>query len=293
MLFTGGLFYLTYRQLQVARDATEATKKAAEAAVIAAQVAQGQLREMQGSSADTKAVADAAKAQAMNTEKLALIAQEQMVVSRDLAEATKSAAATADQTLLLAHRPWVMVTHQMVELPDPFEPLDFTESDTGDVQARLLLDEILENIGRSVAVDVVSWSEVIPGDPFGFQSALARRKRQCDELRRPDAQASPGSVLFPQRQYSPVGKLLVTKDGALRRAVSLDHPAFDGAVNLVVVGCISYRAPFEAPHVPRHQTRFMYVLGHPEKGRVFTPLKPFGPVTGLGLVPIPEETTVD
>jgi len=42
MLFTGGLFYLTYGQLQVAREATEATKRAADAAIIAAQVAPGQ-----------------------------------------------------------------------------------------------------------------------------------------------------------------------------------------------------------------------------------------------------------
>jgi hypothetical protein len=300
VVFTGALVWVSYRQLEVtresvevAREATEATKRAAEAAVIAAQTAQGQLKEMQSSSADTKAVADAANRQAANTEKLALAAQEQMVVSRNLAEATKSAAATAGQTLMLTHRPWVMVTHQIVEPSKPLEPLRFTESDTGDVRAWLLLNEVLENIGHSVAVDVVSWSEVIPGDPQGFQSALARRKRRCDELRHPHAKTSPGSVLFPEHKDPPAGKLLVTKDGAIRRAISLAHPQLEGHINLVVVGCISYRASFEAPDVPRHQTRFIYVLGHPEKGRLFAALKPSGKIMGIGLVPIPEATTAD
>lgn len=202
---------------------------------------------------------------------------------------------------MLTHRPWVMVTHRMVEPSKPMVPLSFTKDDMGDVQAWLLLDEVLENIGHSVALDVVSWSEVIPGVEPGFQSLLVRRNRHCDDLRHPHTKTSPGAVLFPQHEYLPERKLLVTKSGAIRRAIALmdaqlseEQNFLRGSINFAVVGCISYRAPFEAVDVRRHQTRFMYLVGYPKGGRGTVGLKPFVPVPeDVGLVLIPEQTTAD
>jgi hypothetical protein len=293
VVFTGALVWVSYRQLEVtresvevAREATEATKRAAEAAVIAAQTAQGQLREMQSSSADTKAVADAAKAQAANTEKLALAATEQSKAARDFADAAKSSARTADQTLSLTHRPWVWAKHEVDG------SLLFSEQ----IGAVLSFNETLENVGQSVAVDIVSWADLIPSIPANnadYNDALAVRRQHCDALRRPQPPGG-GEVLFPKQAYPPAWRVAAARNELTKKVLSLSSQTYSpGQIAFTLVGCVSYRASFEAVDARRHQTRFLYTLAHPRGGGGWVLLKPAGSISGLVLALVPEANTAD
>lgn len=159
-----------------------------------------------------------------------------------------------------------------------------------------MLGEVLENIGQSVAVEVVSWTDIIPEDPrWGFQEALARRDQHCDAFRHPKPRLLSGSsVLFPKQEYPPAGKLLVIQAETVKKAVSLAPPKTRGRVGILVIGCISYRASFEAPDTRRHQTQFMYALGRSDRGRGMPMLiEPSGTMSDLGLILIPEASSAD
>jgi hypothetical protein len=170
------------------------------------------------------------------------------------AEAAQRSAVVAEQALILSERPWILATYSIAQ------PLTFGE----DGKVRLELNEILENVGNSVALDVSSQLDIVPLAPERgkfWQPALSRQKEFCDGDRHPHPQEVPGDVLFPNRKQ---GRPMVMGMGKERieEVLSLTHPGTDGqkVIGFAVVGCVSYRASFEPWGSTRHQTRVMYDL---------------------------------
>lgn len=61
-----------------------------------------------------------------------------------------------------------------------------------------------------------------------------------------------------------------------------------------MVGCVSYRAPFESVDELRHQTRYVYLLGRTGADGIFNNyIEPTGTVTGLEVVSLPDGFSAD
>jgi len=197
-------------------------------------------------------------------------------ITREAADAAKRAADVAEKTLILSQRLWISVTHKIAK------PLTFDE--TG--KASIYLSEILENIGQSVAVNVLSWADIIPLDPgMGYQTAISRQNQYCDTNRHPNPQAIPGYVLFPKQQRPPASTGMAATREIVEKAKSLAPPWANGKIGFAIVGCVFYRASFEPPDAGRHQTRFMYYLGWlDDEGGVNVLVEPSGVPPNLRLV---------
>ena len=65
-------------------------------------------------------------------------------------------------------------------------------------------------------------------------------------------------------------------------------------VGFVLVGCVVYKAPFEPPNSPTHQTRFIYYLGQVEPSGGFQPyVQPSGVADKLMLISTPDGYVAD
>ena len=204
----------------------------------------------------------------------------QSSIGRDSAQAAKSAAQTASDGLMLQNRPWVKIKHRIIS------PLTFTV----DV-ARMKLVDTLENIGPTVAVNVLSWEDAIPIDrDMSFTTARRRQKEWCDANRHPDLTGNhSGYTLFPHdpfEQVANVGSPKETIDKAVRESGT-------GKLKFVIVGCVCFKASFEPNSTPTHQTRFIYEMGTVENEDVIVPdIFPKGIASGLRLI-LFEGFTVD
>jgi hypothetical protein len=172
----------------------------------------------------------------------------QSSIGRDSADAAKSAAKTASESLLLQNRPWVKIRHRISS------PLTFAID-----AARMKLRDTLENVGPTVAVNVLTWEDMIPVDrDQSYATAFRRQREWCDANRHPNPVGLSGYTLFPHdpfEQESNVGSTKETIDRAIRESETV------GKIRFVIVGCVCYKAPFEPRSAPTHQTRFVYELG--------------------------------
>jgi hypothetical protein len=193
------------------------------------------------------------------------------------AHAAESAAKTAIDTLQVGNRPWVKVTHQIIK------PLDFNFVGASGPAATMTVEDRLENVGSTVALNVFSWEDVIPMDADGStRTAVARQNEWCGFNRNSEQTRSIGSILFPHDpsvQHSGMGTLMTKVNQAL--AVS----PIKGKVGFVMVGCVVYRSSFEPRNKPNHQTRFIYDLGIPQSWGGWMPyILPQGVATDIRLI---------
>jgi len=207
------------------------------------------------------------------------------------ADAAKSDAETAAAGLVLGQRPWVKIKHRIVS------PLTFNIGGRASSipVAMMTVEDTIENIGQSVAENVLSWEDVIPMDPdHSTKTARARQKEWCDANRHPDPRGLSGYTLFPHDpsiEQSSVGPQMPKVAEAVIRNEARD---INGKVAFVLVGCVCYRSSFEKPDAPTHQTRFMYYLGVPQKEGGFQPyIFPQGVAADLRLITIPDGFTAD
>ncbi len=151
----------------------------------------------------------------------------------------KTNADIARDALTLNERPWIKIKHRIVR------PLTFNVARWQGPVANLIVEDTLENVGPSVALNVFSWEDVLPTDTNGgYQTALARRSQWCDANRHPDGQRLSGFMLFPHdpfTQQSSIGPFMKT----VNEAANANSNGLQGKVGFVLVGCVVYRSSFE------------------------------------------------
>jgi hypothetical protein len=212
--------------------------------------------------------------------------QAQTAVQGEAADAAKSGAETAKGSLVLAERPWVKIKHRIIE------PLTFNQA--GPV-AKIVIEDTLENVGPTVALNVLSWEEVIPIDAgaFPFHRARLRQSEYCDANRHPDPRQLQGYMLFPhdpQVQNSIVGPTMET----VMKAAAASPGSLSGKVGFMLVGCVFYRSSFEPASNPTHQTRFVYLLGKVvPPGFLNQYVIPSGVASELQLIAMPDGFSAD
>jgi hypothetical protein len=217
----------------------------------------------------------------------------QWSANRKAADAAKRAAETAASSLVLAERPWVKIKHRI------FQPLTFNQEAWKGPVAKIVIEDTLENVGPTVALNVLSWEDVIPIDfdathsVPSLRTARARQNQWCDANRHPDPTGLKGYMLFPKDpwvEHQTVGPTMET----VMKAASSSPTLLSGKVGFVLVGCVCYRSSFEPQTNPTHQTRFIYYLAKvlPEGG--FLPyIVPSGVASELQLVSIPDGFSAD
>jgi hypothetical protein len=261
-----------------------------------------QWHEMHAGSTDThdlaleaKAQADAARAQAEaatksseETHNLVEKAKEQAKTAGLTANAATSAAKTAADSLVLAERPWIKIKHRIVR------PLTFDAPAWKSPVASIVIEDTIENVGSTVALNVFSWEDVIPVDPdHSTRTARARQSQWCDANRHPDPKGLSGYMLFPRDPFvqdSTVGPSMKI----IQEAASSNKGGLSGKVGFVLVGCVCYRSSFEPMTRPLHETKFIYWLGDPqEHGGIQPFVEPHGVADKLQLVEFPDGFSAD
>jgi hypothetical protein len=78
------------------------------------------------------------------------------------------------------------------------------------------------------------------------------------------------------------------------KSANANTGALLGKVGFVLVGCVSYRFPFEKESAPRHETRFIYYMGKVEESGAMNPyVRPSGSASELQIVPFPDAVYAD
>lgn len=232
-----------------------------------------QLREMKSGGVDTHELAiaagkqaDAASKQADRTKDLADRMKDQADRTKVIADqaivqaqAASSAAKTASDQLVLGERPWVKIKHRIIS------PLTFDVGGrvSGNV-AMITVEDSIENVGQSVALNVLSWEDVIPLDPdFTDKTARARQQQWCEDSRHRRPGMVTGYTLFPHDPMVQQSKMGPTMDTVTRSAAS-NRADLKGKVAFILVGCVVYRSSFEPQNSSAHETSFVYYLGVPQ-----------------------------
>lgn len=220
----------------------------------------------------------------INRETEAAVTQFQRLsdATKQAADAANRASKTATNSLVLGERPWIKLKHRIVQ-PLPFDVMRWK----GPV-ASIIIEDTLENVGQSDALNVFEWEDVIPLDPNGrLQTAQARQAKWCDANRHRKAGGMSGYMLFqhdPFTQTSSIGPFME----AVNKAAEASLGDLRGKVGFVLVGCVVYRSSFEAPTSPAHETRFIYFLGEPQSGAVQPYVSLAGAADKLQLVEFPD-----
>lgn len=195
------------------------------------------------------------------------------------AVAAQQSADTAANEFEVSQRPWVKIRHRILK------PLTFGVKAWQGPVAQAEIEDTIENVGQTVAVDVSSWEDIIPiGPDISISAAELRQRQWCDANRHPSQnQFLGGSVLFPKDplvQNSTVGPSMET----VMEAAANSPQGLTGKVGFVLVGCVCYRAAFELKTSATHQTRFLYYLGTPKEGAFYPWVTPVGVADGLRLI---------
>jgi hypothetical protein len=193
-----------------------------------------------------------------------------------------------EQTASVTERPWIKIEHRIVR------PLTFDVPRGSNSVATITLENTIENVGQSVAVNVFVWQEIIPMNP-GFDDVLrtahARQVEACDAFRHPkQSEKFTGEVLFPRDHRSEVSVIDISMSEVAKNVThgrlgsDGKQSSLNGTVGFAIVGCVYYRSSFDLDNAPTHQTRFLYALGIPDE-RSFTALIiPKGVASQLGLI---------
>lgn len=308
VILTGGIVFLAFMQWREMHGAGEQTEKIIVAANIQASAANkiaeasdknaaaaesfsrsagaintgvsGAVEKLQIQANETRELAKSALVQAGSTRDIAAETKEQNGLLRDQLNAMQAGQ-------ILQNRPWIKIKHSIVT------PLTFNVGDraSGVPVALMTVADDIENVGQSVAVNVIFWEDVIPVDPdHSVRTAIARQREWCDANRHPDPRGLSGFTLFPHdpmNQQSIVGPQMPKVMAAAIRDESGLKVAF------VLVGCVCYRASFDPQSSPTHQTRFMYWLGIPQNGAFGPYVSPQGSAPELRLIEVPDGLTAD
>jgi hypothetical protein len=161
----------------------------------------------------------------------------------------------------------------------------------------------MENIGNGVALNVVSWEDVIPLEPD--LSANAARKRQsewCNANKVFDPKKPTGLngyILFPHDplvQNSGMGPRMSTVQEAVLRDSQWAKSFYRGKgpnplvgkVQFVMVGCVVYSSSLEKYGTRPYVTGFLYYLGELQnEGGMLTWVSPIGTASNLQLIKMP------
>ncbi len=207
------------------------------------------------------------------------------------AEAANRAATIADTTLKASQRPWVKIKHRIVR------PLTFDVPAQNGPVASMTVEDTLENVGQTVALNVLSWEDIIPVDSdLSLTTARKRQNQWCDANRHPNPKALSGYILFPHDPFvenSTVGPSMEIVNKAARQ-IPGGMGSLYGQVAFAFVGCVSYRSSLDSPDAPRHETGFIYRLGQVESWGGMQPfIKPTGVASVLQLVEFPDGFSAD
>jgi hypothetical protein len=217
--------------------------------------------------------------------------------NKQAADAATSAADTAHAALVLGQRPWIRIKHRIVK------PLNFEFVGAAGSAATMTVEDIIENVGNGVALNVVSWEDVIPLDPnMSTTSARDRRDQWCNANKRFDPKSSTvlnGYSLFPKDpliQDSGIGPLMSTVRQAVEnnmKNMSFLHKGsgpspLSGKVAFAMVGCVVYRSPLDPDGTRPYMTGFLYHLGEPEQAGIQPFVTPKGTADKLQLVKFPD-----
>ena len=247
MVAINSLFLIIYRgQLKEMIKATEAAEQSARAASAAVALQGVQMRQNQITEARQEQIqSDSLKqSQKQFADTLAQI-RLQVKTAQDVADAAKSAATTAQETLEIEDRPWVTA--------DVRAEISYAES-----EAVAEFRFTFHNTGKSLAKNIRAYSTLVPGrrDPLQEQNRLCNKPQP--ELA--------GFDLFPND---------LVGGNSINRHVGL--PSQPTTTTFNFVGCIDYRSTFDP--IKPHQTRFNYVLKNDGKTEF-----PFGKSSQLGKI---------
>jgi hypothetical protein len=200
--------------------------------------------------------------------------------NKKAADAAKSAADTAHDSLVLSERPWIKIGHRIVE------PLTFDRPGTNGPIATITIENTLENVGPTVALNVVIREEIVPMDAsFSIHTALARQAEVCDAIRHREGGKPIEYTIFPKDPLVQRSQIGPSMEVILKSAKDNAAIGTAGKVNLMMVGCVAYRSSFEPKDAPSHETRFAYFLGKPlPNGALQTTIVPHGTVPDLWLM---------
>lgn len=212
-------------------------------------------------------------------------------------------AKTAEDSLVLNNRPWIKIKHRITS------PLNFEFHGAAGAAAVMTVEDTLENVGNSVALDVVSWEDVIPVDPdLSSTSARKRREEWCSANKHFDPtnrMVLNGTIMFPHEpvvQASGMGPLMSTVNKAVKANMPFLKRFFGGPgpntllgkVQFVMVGCVAYRSSFEPIGTRPHTTQFLYHLAEPlPNGAVQGFIDPHGTADKLQLITFPDGFVAD
>jgi hypothetical protein len=167
----------------------------------------------------------------------------------------------------------------------------------------MTVEDTIENVGNGVALNVVSWEDVVPLDPnMSTTSARKRQDQWCNANKRFDPKSPMqlnGYSLFPKDpliQDSGMGPLMSTVIKAVENNManmSLLHKGsgpnpLAGKVAFAMVGCIVYRSPLDPDGTRPYMTGFLYHLGEPEQAGIQPFVTPKGTAEKLQLVKFPD-----
>lgn len=205
-------------------------------------------------------------------------------------KAQTDAATVAQRELDLTNRPWIKITHRIVQ------PLTFNVDRNLGPTAVMTLEDKIENVGPGVALNVLHWEDIIPVytdrgqmviGPKAYAPAHARQDQWCNANRKPQG-PNVGNIIFPHSDplmaYSMVGVTMKQVEAATIK----DSSTINGKVAFVLVGCVTYRSPVQPKGSPNHETKFFYELGVPMDDGAWMPyIYPRGAAPQLQIIGFP------
>jgi hypothetical protein len=207
------------------------------------------------------------------------------------ADAARDSAKISGNYLTASQRPWIKIKHRIVR------PLTFNFPTGQGLIADMVVEDTIENVGTSVALNVISWEDVLPVDSdFSLHTALARQDAWCNANRHPDPKSLSGYILFPKDPFSQKSEMGPSMDSVnkMTEEIPVGTIALKGKVAFVMVGCVCYRSPVESESAALHETKFVYRLGELQSnGTVRTYVVPDGIANNLDLIKAPEGFSAD
>jgi hypothetical protein len=291
-LFALGVTYLQWRSAERAADIAnqariDANTSSAAALAVAerARVDAVNLAERQRADAQMTLSTqrkDAATALEAQTKR----ADQANVLADRSAKAAEATAKTAAVQVEVSERPWIKIKPTLVS------PLIFNSPAQAGAVANASVRLELENTGNTVALNILTWTDILPLDPgSGWRGALKRRSEWCDANRHPNQQVLGGYYLFPNEPFVEVHSVGPPMNRVLDAARD-NIEGLKGKVGFVLVGCVSYRAPLQTQDQPSHETLFMYFLGRTDRVGLNPYVEPSGSVD-LQLVAMPDGFSAD
>lgn len=157
----------------------------------------------------------------------------------------------AERQLIADSRPWVTVDAELVG------PVCFVKDGNGHVQGSLIVNFTLRNIGKTPALNVLTYARAI-ASPFDAPTKL--RDQFGDVLgQRAASPVEVGQTIFPSDTHFEPHELILSP-GELGRAMrNFVYPGIEGAVAPSILVCVAYDMPSTGK---THETGLVFQLRH-------------------------------